>query len=436
MKRMNAWGRLSHELHHVQALTDRTQVAPVLQAHQPGVAFGNGRSYGDVCLNPNGHVWHTTGLNKFISFDETTGRLVCEAGVLLRDIQRLLVPRGWMLPVTPGTQLITVGGAIANDVHGKNHHVFGSFGDHVVALTLAKTSGEVCKLNWIQTPQAMRATVGGLGLTGVMVSAELQLRRVTSPWLHTQTLPYQGLSTFFELADGSEAEWEHTVSWVDCLSGQTLRGIFMRANPLSDTELAPRADLQPKKPLSMPWVPPVSLVNGLSLKPFNWAYYQLQAMKQGDGVAHYEPFSYPLDNVLHWNRMYGPRGFYQYQSVVPRDVGLQAVQAMLDAIADSGEGSFLAVLKTFGQRQAKGLLSFPQPGVTLALDFPNRGARTLKLFERLDAIVREAKGRLYMAKDARMPRDLFESGYPNLAEFLTHRDHGISSAMSRRLMEF
>jgi len=436
MKRMNAWGRLSYELHHVQALTDRTQVAPVVQAHQPGVAYGNGRSYGDVCLNPNGNVWHTTGLNKFISFDESTGRLVCETGVLLRDIQRLLVPRGWMLPVTPGTQLITVGGAIANDVHGKNHHVFGSFGDHVVALTLAKTSGEVCELNWTQTPQAMRATVGGLGLTGVMVSAELQLRRVTSPWLHTQTLPYQGLSTFFELADSSEAEWEHTVSWVDCLSGQTTRGIFMRANPMSDTELEPRADLQPTKPLTMPWVPPVSLVNGLSLKPFNWAYYQLQAMKQGDGVAHYEPFSYPLDNVLHWNRMYGLRGFYQYQCVVPREVGPQAVQAMLDAIADSGEGSFLAVLKTFGQRQAKGLLSFPQPGVTFALDFPNRGARTLKLFERLDAIVREAKGRLYMAKDARMPRDLFESGYPNLAEFLTHRDPGISSAMSRRLMEF
>lgn len=446
MRPVSAWGRLSSEPHAVQALTDVRQVPAVLAAHRPGLAFGNGRSYGDVCLNPNGHLWHTTGLNKFISFDDSTGHLVCEAGVFLRDIQRLFVPRGWMLPVTPGTQLITVGGAIANDVHGKNHHALGSFGDHVLSLTLAHTSGEVRTLDWFRTPESMSATVGGLGLTGVIATAELQLRRVGSPWLQTQTVPYRGLSDFFELADGSEDGWEHTVSWIDCLSGQSLRGIFMRANPMSATEAAARPALQhalqvharkaQAKPLTMPFVPPLSLVNGLSLKPFNWAYYQLQAMQQGDGVAHYEPFSYPLDNVQHWDRMYGPRGFYQYQSVVPREVGPHAVQAMLDAIAASGEGSFLAVLKTFGNRQARGMLSFPQPGVNLALDFPNRGARTLQLFERLDAIVREAKGRLYMAKDARMPRELFEAGYPRLSEFVKHRDPGISSAMSRRLMEF
>ena len=190
------------------------------------------------------------------------------------------------------------------------------------------------------------------------------------------------------------------------------------------------------KSLAMPFVPPVSLVNGLSLKPFNFAYYQLQKLKSGFDVAHYEPFFYPLDNLQHWNRMYGPRGFYQYQSVVPRAGGPEAVQAMLDAISASGEGSFLAVLKTFGNREAKGMLSFPMPGVTLALDFPNRGADTLRLFDALDAIVREAGGRLYMAKDARMPRDLFEAGYPRLSEFIKHRDTGISSAMSRRLMEY
>jgi hypothetical protein len=229
------------------------------------------------------------------------------------------------------------------------------------------------------------------------------------------------------------------------LAGQTARGIFMRANHMTAQE----ADAMPSlkavlvahqrkvqgKPLRMPFVPPISLVNGLSLKPFNMAYYQLQKMKRGYDVAHYEPFSYPLDNLQDWNRMYGPRGFYQYQSVVPRDVGQPAVQAMLDSIAASGEGSFLAVLKTFGNREAKGMLSFPQPGVTLALDFPNRGERTLKLLDRLDAIVREAKGRLYMAKDARMPRELFEAGYPRLSEFAKHRDAGISSAMSRRLID-
>ena len=446
MKPVSAWGRLSNDLHNVQVLNDRTQVAPVLAAHQPGLAYGNGRSYGDVCLNPNGNLWHTTGLNKLIAFDEATGRLVCEAGVLLRDIQRLFVTRGWMLPVTPGTQLITVGGAIANDVHGKNHHAVGSFGDHVLGLTLARTSGEVLQLDWTSAPDMMSATVGGMGLTGVVVTAELQLRRVSSPWLRTETLPYQGLSAFFELADASEHDWEHTVSWIDCLAGKTARGIFMRANHMTAQETATMPSLKAvlaaqqrkmqSKPLSMPFVPPISLVNGLSLKPFNMAYYELQKMKSGFDVAHYEPFSYPLDNLQHWNRMYGPRGFYQYQSLVPREVGQPAVQAMLDAIAASGEGSFLAVLKTFGNREAKGMLSFPQPGVTLALDFPNRGERTFKLLDRLDAIVREAKGRLYMAKDARMSPDLFEAGYPRLSEFTAHRDAGISSAMSRRLMEF
>mgnify|MGYP000190260610 CR=1 FL=1 len=448
MKAVNAWGRLTQELHDVQVLTDRTLVASSLEyrAGQLGLAYGNGRSYGDVCLNPDGKLWHTSGLNKLMSFDDNTGRLVCEAGVLLRDIQRILVPRGWMLPVTPGTQLITVGGAIANDVHGKNHHVVGTFGDHVVGLSLARTSGEVWKLDWSNTPAQMSATVGGMGLTGVIVTAELQLRRVGSPWLQTETLPYQSLDKFFELADASEKGWEHTVSWIDCIGGKKTRGIFLRANPMIlkevdaslslKSKLIAQQRLAEKKPFSIPFVLPISLANGLSLKPFNMAYYQLQKMKHGFDVAHYEPFLYPLDNVLHWNRMYGPRGFYQYQSVVPREGGQAAVQAMLDAISASGEGSFLAVLKTFGNREAKGLLSFPMPGVTLALDFPNRGERTLALFDTLDAIVREAGGRLYMAKDARMPRDLFEAGYPHLSEFIKHRDTGISSAMSRRLMEY
>lgn len=184
----------------------------------------------------------------------------------------------------------------------------------------------------------------------------------------------------------------------------------------------------------MPLVPPVSLVNRLSLRPFNLAYFNLKKWQAGRAIVHYESFFYPLDNLLEWNRMYGPKGFFQYQSVVPRDMGQGAVQAMLDEIARSGEGSFLAVLKTFGNRQPIGMMSFPQPGVTLALDFPNKGARTLKLFERLDTIVREAGGRIYLAKDARMPRDLFEASYARFSEFMQYRDPGISSGLSRRLM--
>lgn len=430
MRQVSSWGRLSAHPHEVVSLSDRSRVSGVLASHRPGIAHGMGRSYGDVCLNPRGVLWNTTRLDHFIRFDESTGRLMCEAGVLLRDIQRLVIPRGWILPVTPGTQLVTVGGAIANDVHGKNHHALGSFGDHVQWIRLVRTDGEIIECGPQLRSEWFAATVGGLGLTGVIVEVQIQLRRVAGPWLDTETMPFTNLDEFFLMADDSEAEWEHTVSWIDCISGGGGRGLFMRANP---TDASDRPEPEGRK-LTMPVVPPISLVNRMSLRPLNMAYFHLKKRKAGRAIAHYEPFFYPLDNLLEWNRMYGPKGFYQYQSVVPREVGRDAMQSMLGEIARSGDGSFLAVLKTFGMRQSVGMMSFPQPGVTLALDFPNKGARTLKLFERLDAIVRKSGGRIYLAKDARMPRDLFEAGYPRLNEFLKYRDPGISSGLSRRLL--
>lgn len=431
MRTVSSWGRLSADAHYVIGLNDPTKIKDIISSGpRPGVAYGMGRSYGDACLNPEGSLWVTTGLDHFITFDDSTGRIVCEAGVLLRDIQRLAIQRGWILPVTPGTQMVTVGGAIANDVHGKNHHVLGAFGDHVQGITLIRTNGEVIFCGPYERPDWFSATVGGLGLTGVITQAEIQLRRVSGPWLDTETVPYTNLDEFFLLADYSEADWEHTVSWIDCISGGGGRGLFMRGNP---TDTGQR--LEPKgRRLTMPLVPPFSLVNRLSLRPFNITYYNLKKWQAGRTIAHYESFFYPLDNLLEWNRMYGPNGFFQYQSVVPRDVGQDAVQAMLKEISRFGDGSFLAVLKTFGNRQPVGMLSFPQPGVTFALDFPNHGERTHKLFDRLDAIVREARGRIYPAKDARMPRDLFEIGYPRLNEYLQYRDPGISSGLSRRLM--
>lgn len=431
MRPVSSWGRLSADPHHVVGLSDPRKVREALACGgAPGVAHGMGRSYGDACLNPQGTLWLTTGLDHFIAFDDRTGRLVCEAGVLLCDIQRLAVPRGWILPVTPGTQLVTVGGAIANDVHGKNHHVLGAFGDHVQRLTLLRTDGETIQCGADERPDWFAATVGGVGLTGVIVQAEIQLRRIPGPWLETETIPYANLDEFFLLADDSEAQWEHTVSWIDCIPGSGGRGVFMRGNPVA----AKRQPAPPGRQLTMPIVPPVSLVNRLSLRPFNMAYYHLKKWRAGRAVTHYEPFFYPLDNLLEWNRMYGPRGFFQYQSVVPRGVARDAVQSMLQEIARFGDGSFLAVLKTFGNRTPVGMLSFAQPGATLALDFPNHGEHTQKLFARLDAIVTEARGRIYLAKDARMPRALFEAGYPRLPEFLKYRDRGISSGLSRRLM--
>ncbi len=220
MVKVSSWGRLGSWEHDVLTLSDRRRVAKQLKEdNRPGLAYGMGRSYGDVCLNPDGVLWKITGLDRFIDFDQDSGRLVCETGVLLRDIQRLIIPRGWILPVTPGTQLVTVGGAIANDVHGKSHHVCGSFGDHVKGIMLRRTDGTTMECGPDLLPEWFAATIGGAGLTGVITEAEIQLRRVAGPWLETETLPYGNLDDFFQLADDSEAAWEHTVSWIDCVSG-------------------------------------------------------------------------------------------------------------------------------------------------------------------------------------------------------------------------
>jgi FAD/FMN-containing dehydrogenase len=432
MVTFSSWGRLIHAKHQIHFLNNRRDVAAAISKNTPGICYGMGRSYGDVCLNPQGTLWQTRGLDKFISFNPETGRLICEAGVLLREIQQVMMPQGWMLPVTPGTQLVTVGGAIANDVHGKNYHLFGSFGNQVHHISLLRTDGELIDCGPEQNSDWFAATVGGLGLTGVIVTAEIQLRPITGPWLFTETIPYHDLNEFVDLADTSEHQWEHTVSWIDCVSHKDNRGVFMRANPAQE-----QSGVLPKvRSLTMPVTPPISLINKWSLRLFNQMYFHLKKRNSGKALQHYEPFLYPLDNLHEWNRMYGPKGFYQYQCVVPREVGKDAIKAMLVEIAASGEGSFLTVLKTFSQCTSKGLLSFPQEGLTLALDFSNRNEATLGLFARLDAIVAAARGRIYLAKDIRMPRELFEMGYPNLPKFLSYRDPGISSAMSRRLMGY
>lgn len=430
MVKITSWGRLPYAESSPVYIYDREHIKTIIAAHRPGLPYGVGRSYGDVCLNPGGILWMMQGLDRFIRLDDASGRLLCEAGVLLRDIQQVAIPRGWRLPVTPGTQFVTVGGAIANDVHGKNHHAQGCFGDHVRSLSLLRTDGTHIECGPDHNPQWFAATVGGIGLTGCILTAEIQLSRTPGPWLETESIPYDNLAEFFRLSDASEADWEHTVSWIDCLSGGKGRGLFLRGN---HAQIAGEPQFQ-KKALAIPVEPPVSLVNGVSLRLFNTAYYHLGKWRAGKRVQHYLPFFYPLDSIHEWNRIYGPKGFYQYQCVLPREYGEQGIASMLDEIAKSGMGSFLAVLKTFGQRAPVGMLSFPQPGVTLALDFPNCGERTEKLFIRLDAIVAEAKGRLYLGKDARMSRQLFEAGYPRLQDFIAYRDPGISSSMSRRLM--
>lgn len=396
---------------------------------------GNGRSYGDSCLNPGGTLLDARGLDRFIAFDPASGVLRCEAGLTLDALLALVVPQGWFLPVTPGTRYVTVGGAIANDVHGKNHHHVGTFGHHVMRFELLRSNGERVICSPSERAGLFGATVGGLGLTGLIVWAELQLRRIPGPWMESESIRFGGLDEFFELSRTSAATHEYSVAWIDCLaSGRALgRGHFIRADHASMH--GGERPAQPASRLSMPFTPPVSLVNRLTLRPFNWLYYHRQRREHSRSTLHYEPYFYPLDGIRDWNRMYGPRGFLQHQCVLPREAARDGVAELLREIARSGTGSFLAVLKEFGDRPSPGLLSFPRPGTTLALDFPNAGPDVFVLLDRLDSIVSGAGGAIYPAKDARMSGALFRQAYPSWEEFMNHIDPKFSSGFWRRVTE-
>lgn len=426
---LQSWGRYPRVGdQQVMRMVDRYATLPGTPVSV--LPHGNGRSYGDSCLNEGGVLLHTQGLDRFIAFDPVSGILRCEAGVLLHHILQLVVPRGWFLPVTPGTRFVTVGGAIANDVHGKNHHLAGTFGAHVRCFELLRSDGSRLACSPTDHPDWFGATLGGLGLTGMVTWAELQLRPIANPWIAAETLRFTSLESFFELSAQSDRDYEYTVAWIDCLAARG-RGLFMRGNVAAALpEQCPRP---PGRHLSVPFTPPLSLIGKASLRAFNAVYYR--KARQGAATVHYEPFFYPLDSIAAWNRIYGPRGFLQYQCVLPPTGGAEALRTILARISASGSGSFLAVLKQFGSAVSPGWLSFPRPGVTLALDFPNRGRPTFDLLADLDAVVAEAGGALYPAKDARMPGSLFRQAYPAWERFSDYVDPRFSSSFWRRVME-
>lgn len=425
-----SWGRWPRPPQSSIAVTRRDRPLPAFEGR--ALPRGNGRSYGDSCLAADGTQLAMRGLDRFIAFDAATGVLRCEAGVLLDELIALALPRGWFLPVTPGTRYVTVGGAIANDVHGKNHHRVGSFGHHLRAFELLRSDGSRIAVTPESEPGWFAATVGGLGLTGAITWAELQLRPVPGPWIAQQVERFAGLDDFFQLSDAHNDPHEYTVAWIDCLArGRSAgRGVFYAGDhvpgPPGATESRPRA-------LTLPFTPPFRPINALTLRAFNALYLAAAPVRRRRSLVHCLPFFYPLDAILHWNRAYGRAGFLQYQCVVPPEAARDATRALLGAIAAAGEGSFLAVLKRFGTQPSRGMLSFPRPGTTLALDFPQRGARTLALLDRLDAIVTEAGGALYPGKDARMSRAMFELSFPALAQFLPYVDPRLASHFWHRV---
>ena len=435
-----AWGRAHRFAHEVAVLrggVERARAALRGGGPGPALAFGCGRSYGDSCLNGGGRLLDTRGLDRFEGFDPATGLLEAQAGVRLADVLAAVCrpdPDGsaWFPPVTPGTRWVTLGGAVANDVHGKNHHRFGSFGCHVPGFTLLRGDGRLLRCSARENAELYRATIGGLGLTGLILGVRLQLRRVPGLMLLAEEVRFGGLDEFYALAAASEAGWEYTVAWIDCLArGRGLgRGIFSRANhvpgPVGPT--APAASR-----LVVPLTPPVSPLAGPALRLFNALHWRKLGRKgRRLRLTPYAPSLYPLDAIAGWNRLYGRAGFYQHQCVLPPGTARDAVAELLATIAAAGEGSFLAVLKTMGNRRSPGLLSFPMAGTTLALDFANRGAPTLALLDRLDRIVLAAGGRLYPAKDGRMAAGTFAAGQPELDRFRRSVDPAFSSSFWRR----
>ncbi len=435
--RYESWGRHPKARTRVTRMVWRHESLP-LDGFEDAtfLPFGNGRSYGDSCLNDGGVLIDARPLDRFILFDPEHGVLRCEAGVLLSEILDLIVPNGWLLRVLPGTRHVTVGGAIANDVHGKNHHRVGTFGRHVRRFELLRSDSTRLLCSPRENADWYRATIGGLGLTGLITWAEIELEQTPGPHLRREVIRYANLDEFFSLAAESDQRFEYTAAWVDCLAGGSRigRGLFTRANHCDEPLPRSRARLQRARRLvpSIVFEPPVSLLNRWSLKAFNAVYYRKHATRR-EATVHYERFFFPLDSIRHWNRLYGPRGFVQYQCVIGGGQARDAVREILDRIARAGMGSFLAVLKVFGEQTPSGLLSFPRPGVTLALDFTNRGAKTFELLDSLDQVTRSCGGAVYPAKDARMSAESFRSYFPRWAELVPYVDPRFSSSFWRRV---
>lgn len=433
---VRSWGnyphneQIAHQVYWRQDLADNLNF--ISKKYKNTLPFGNGRSYGDSCLAASGHVIHTKTLNRFIEVDWIAGIVKAEAGVTLEEIIKLAIPQGWFLPVTPGTKYATLGGAVANDVHGKNHHIRGTFGCHVQSFGLLRYGQSPILCSRKENSDLFCATVGGLGLTGIIEWVEFSLIPITSSIIDSKTIKFNSLDEFFRLSNELDHFHEYSVAWVDCLAkGNDLgRGIFMVGNHAKEGIL----EVSQKKKITMPFTPPFSLMNKLTLKPLNWLYYNLHSSDRNQKNVDYDPFFYPLDGILNWNKAYGKNGFQQYQCVIPEQNSKQAIKEILTVISNVGAGSFLAVLKRCGDIKSPGLLSFPIKGVSLAIDFFQRDSFNKKLFDRLNDIVRHYGGRLYPAKDAQMSAQNFKIFYPNWEILESLRDPALQSLFWRRVL--
>ncbi|HEY2727963.1 MAG TPA: FAD-binding oxidoreductase [Parafilimonas sp.] len=379
---------------------------------------GNGRCYGDASLSAE--TINTLKYDKVLSFDATNGILECQSGLTLDKILELIVPKGWFLPVTPGTKFITVGGAVGSDVHGKNHHVDGSFSNHIVEMELILADGSTTVCSPEKNAELFEATCGGMGLTGLITRVKFRLKKIKTSYIKQKQIKAQNLDEVIRLFDEYN-HYTYSVAWIDCLKkgehfGRSILilGEHAKVDELPEKYKADPLKLPPKKSIPFPINLPSWVLNSFTVKLFNFLYYGKNFKKEINNIVSYEPFFYPLDAILNWNRGYGKKGFIQYQFVLPLDAKKGLVE-ILNRISDEGLGSFLAVLKVFGKQDS--LISFPTEGYTLALDFPVRDG-LFEFLDELDKIVLNYGGRLYMSKDARMKPGVLKAGYPRLNEFM------------------
>jgi len=398
---------------------------------------GAGRSQGDVCLNDGGMLLDTTKLDRFIAFNRQTGKVKCEAGVTLAQLLQLTLPSGWFLPVTPGTKYVTVGGAVANDVHGKNHHRAGTFGCHVNSLGLVRSSGEELECNELNNKDMFRATIGGMGLTGVITWVEIQMKPVVSQMVDEEVIKMESLEDFWQLADESDESHEYTVAWLDCCAtGKNLgKGLFMRGNhTMSEGNLSDISSWYKPK-LKWPLSSSLGFLNRHSVSVFNKVFYNKTLSSKKEHRVHFNKFFYPLDGVEQWNGVYGQKGFLQYQFVVPRSAADAVLRQVLRITAQSRKASFLSTMKYFGDIKSPGMMSFPRPGLELAIDFLGTDRSTRKLLDRLDQIVMNCGGAVNPSKDARMSAVMFRQSFPSMDEFKQYKDPQISSSFWRRVSD-
>lgn len=440
VQRLSGWGRFPVEECHVFRPEKRRLVAEILSARSKRnyIARGLGRSYGDAAVNGGGGVLDYSRLNRMLAFNRGTGVLECEAGVSLAEILDTFVPRGFFLSVLPGTKFVSVGGAIANDVHGKNHHLDGTFSRFVESFDLLTASGEILTCSPDENSDVFWATVGGIGLTGVILKARIRLQPVESAYVRADYFRARNIDEALAAMVESDDKYKYSVAWVDCLArgGSLGRSVLMRANHAGRDEVSGTEPcrVKPKLQKTVPFDFPQFVLNPLSIRAFNELFYLAHPTSQGK-IVDYDAFFCPLDSILHWNRMYGKRGFGQYQVTFPLE-NARGLRELLERLSRSSMASFLAVLKRMGP-SGQGMLSYPSEGYTITFDIPMR-RDLIPVLHEFDKHVLNYGGRLYCAKDATALPETFAAMYPRLDEFRAIKarldpENVFSSTMARRL---